>query len=928
MRKLLQIVFWLGSFSAVAQGIHGIDEGQGLMHPSVYAAAEDAFGFAWIGTRDGLYRFNESRAVRVELEGPWGDVDNVQSLLATSDSMLYVGLQGGLALWDVRAHRFGRWKNASELDGMTISALYEDSRGSIWIGTQGDGLWERRKDGTLQRWYGLKDVSALDFVFDFVQDGKQLWIGASGERLWYIDLDLGQLVEAASGPRFSSFRKTVAKSAFGMVYGVEEQGVYVLQEGAWVLLQPEDRLLRPRAVAAHGNQIWISTDGDGLHVWDGQHWLRYSKNDPQLGIGTNQFYNIDRVGEEFWVGSFNGGITCFPLLDEDFTKLRKPEEFVFTSIQSALTLEPSDQELWVGFDGDALVRYELDESMWTPHAVADGAIPRVITSMELHPDGGMWLGTFNEGLWRVDAQGSVIENYMPFTAYGRGLGNANIWSLTYGAGDSLWVGTLGGLYLWDGDQFSQPWSEPWAAGRNIMDLEYDGTYLWVATEFQGLYRIDADLNIQNFEVNAPILDVELWNGEVFLGTEGEGVLHLVDGGFDRLVSGIAYGLEAMGDQFWITSSKGLLQVEMRDGAFDAGTWASSEDLQIGLFNRKALLAFGDELFVGGTGGVVSVDVHANVAKPAPKLAVEELFFDNERANAEVFTGRVERALVAPAGTKVVEASVAILSAFEQPGLSLSYRVVGRGEQWLQVMGNSRVVNVGSLAPGEYSLEVRLSTEAGVELDRVVLPLVQGAFVWQTTWFRVLSVLVILVLGGSGVAVYQDRKLRATKVLLLETERELLEVKAGEAEAKAKQKSDELSFQLLKTSSRVELLQDFKSRLEEESQTGSKSDETKKMLRGLIRELNRELQSENYWEYFEQNYRDLHVDFSEELVRKHPKLTKGEVRLSYLVRQNMSNKEISTVLNVSPAAVEKAKYRLKKKLDLGKDDSLNDYIIGL
>ena len=80
---------------------------------------------------------------------------------------------------------------------------------------------------------------------------------------------------------------------------------------------------------------------------------------------------------------------------------------------------------------------------------------------------------------------------------------------------------------------------------------------------------------------------------------------------------------------------------------------------------------------------------------------------------------------------------------------------------------------------------------------------------------------------------------------------------------------------------------------------------------MTRELNRELQSENYWDHFERNYRELHEEFSANLKKSYPSLTKGEIRLSYLLRQKMSNKEVANVLNVSPAAVEKAKYRLKK-----------------
>ena len=128
-----------------------------------------------------------------------------------------------------------------------------------------------------------------------------------------------------------------------------------------------------------------------------------------------------------------------------------------------------------------------------------------------------------------------------------------------------------------------------------------------------------------------------------------------------------------------------------------------------------------------------------------------------------------------------------------------------------------------------------------------------------------------------------------------------------------------------SSSRIELLQSFRDRLKEERAKAGKGNEVGTFLQSLIRDLNRELQSENYWDHFERNYRDLHDQFSESLVEKHPKLTKGEIRLSYLIRQKMNNKEIATVLNVSPAAVEKAKYRLKKKIYLEKDESLDQYL---
>ena len=176
-----------------------------------------------------------------------------------------------------------------------------------------------------------------------------------------------------------------------------------------------------------------------------------------------------------------------------------------------------------------------------------------------------------------------------------------------------------------------------------------------------------------------------------------------------------------------------------------------------------------------------------------------------------------------------------------------------------------------------------------------------------------------------VYIYQDRKFQSTRLELVEMERELLKSRAAELEVKTEKQKAELSFQLLKTSSRLELLKGFKDRLIRESQKKGLAAEVLQFLKSLTRELNRELQSENYWDHFERNYRELHEEFSANLKKSYPDLTKGEIRLSYLLRQKMSNKEVANVLNVSPAAVEKAKYRLKKKLGIDKGSSLDNFI---
>ncbi|MDG1535007.1 MAG: hypothetical protein P8Q38_04475, partial [Schleiferiaceae bacterium] len=261
------------------------------------------------------------------------------------------------------------------------------------------------------------------------------------------------------------------------------------------------------------------------------------------------------------------------------------------------------------------------------------------------------------------------------------------------------------------------------------------------------------------------------------------------------------------------------------------------------------------------------------------------------------------------------------------GISNAYRIKELGDYWVELPYGTRTIDLQELPPGKYLLEVRSLGANAVE-KTVLISFRIKSFLFQRSWFRVLIFVFIILLIGTAVSFYQDRKYRSTRLKLVETERELLKAKASELEVKSNQQKTELSFQLLKTSSRLELLHSFKERLESESKQKNRSDEVLTFLKSMTREINRELQSENYWDHFERNYRELHEEFSRHLIKQFPKLTKGEVRLCYLIRQKMSNKEIATVLNVSPAAIEKAKYRLKKKIALDKEDALDEFIQGL
>ena len=497
-------------------------------------------------------------------------------------------------------------------------------------------------------------------------------------------------------------------------------------------------------------------------------------------------------------------------------------------------------------------------------------------------------------------------------------------------GDSLWIGTLSGLQYWNGQEFISPFKVPWRVGRNIMDLEFTGSELWVGSEFTGLHSIDRNGGIFSVALDNSVLDLSSYGGQLIIGTEGAGILSYREGILDTVLKNSdytnCYALATGEHYIYATTSLGLGRIQYIDGQWEFELIREIDELQIGLPNRKSLVLKGENLYVGGTKGVAVVNVNDIRTAEVPDLLLTDVYADNEKQSAKLIknTNEVRQPIAFNAGTKSIRFSFELMSPSFQRGVLFHYRLSSNDERWMNLPQGSRIIDLSELDPGKYTIEIS-ATKSGVAPKVLSFDFVIKAFFWQQWWFKLILFVVITFLVGAAVFFFQDRKFRLTRLKLVETERELLKARAAELEVKTEKQKTELSFQLLKTSSRLELLQSFKERLVKESEKKGRSEEVLRFLKGMTRELNRELQSENYWDHFERNYRELHEDFSAKLKAEYPTLTKGEIRLSYLLRQQMSNKEVANVLNVSPAAVEKAKYRLKKKLDLEKGDSLDEFI---
>lgn len=113
----------------------------------------------------------------------------------------------------------------------------------------------------------------------------------------------------------------------------------------------------------------------------------------------------------------------------------------------------------------------------------------------------------------------------------------------------------------------------------------------------------------------------------------------------------------------------------------------------------------------------------------------------------------------------------------------------------------------------------------------------------------------------------------------------------------------------------------------EGAKGNKKDVAASLVK-LQREIETQMNPEHDWDNFSLHFEKVHPSFFRNLKAKHDNITANELRLCAYLLMNMSNKEIALLLYISNEAVQKAKYRLKKKFNLGTDDKLFDYLLSL
>lgn len=176
---------------------------------------------------------------------------------------------------------------------------------------------------------------------------------------------------------------------------------------------------------------------------------------------------------------------------------------------------------------------------------------------------------------------------------------------------------------------------------------------------------------------------------------------------------------------------------------------------------------------------------------------------------------------------------------------------------------------------------------------------------------------LLTLGFGFYGIRQ--KMKRTKI---EKEKINAELQLKESELAFKKK--ELTTHAMHLAKKNEVLEQVKQKAKELKS----SQNIEKGYQQLVQTINFDQQDDKNWESFTQYFEQVHRDFSKIVKEKYPEITKNELRLMALLKMNLSTKEIAIILNISVAGVKKARNRLRKKLGITPEESLETLILSI
>jgi diguanylate cyclase (GGDEF)-like protein len=730
---------------------------QGLLQSRVNAVVQSQDGYLWLGTLEGVARFDGVRFVSLNRRTEPRMTDNrVRAIAEDRGGALWIGTEKGLnRLAGGELTPFGL---AEGMVDEVVWAIAPDPAGGVWVGTEG-GLHRIVGDevGVVAAGGGLTSDRIQALLVDR-RDGA-LWVGTADGGVNRLEHGAVTAVYTVDDGLSSNEISTLFVDRAGRLWVGSQNGTVDSIAGGRVT---------PHPLPVGGFRISaILEDRDG-NLWIGGPALvrlsggRAEVFDEPLGLSNNQVLSLteDREGS-LWIGTHGGGLNR--LKDGKFVGYSTTDGLSHTFVKSVAC--GGDGAIWIGTYGGGLDRLDPATDAIVTYSAADGLATDLVRTIAEGPGGALWVGTTN-GLSRL--AGGRIDTFT--TDDGLAAGAIN--SLAVDSRGDLWIATGSGLVRRHHGAFTTLTVADGLASDQVSAVfeDRDGV-LWVGTYGAGLSRIEGDGRITRMGAAEGLSGLTVLafyqdaDGTVWIGTADGGLGRYRDGRLTAVTT--AQGLDSDVvfqiveddlERLWLASANGVMRVDRREldrlaaGEIDrvtAQVFGAPDGMPSGQCSGgstpNACRAPDGRLWFATSEGLAAIDPARIRTNPLPPPVVVE----QVRVGETVARPGGDGVFDLSPGASRLEIDYTALSFLLPERVRFRYRLEGFDDGWVDA-GARRTAYYTNLPPGRYRFRVIASNGDGVWNRRgATVELGLEPRFWQTWWFAVLVGVVVLgLVGGS------------------------------------------------------------------------------------------------------------------------------------------------------------------------------------
>lgn len=760
---------------ALTQYIH--DEWRaerGLPQDAVQTILQTNDGYIWLGTQEGLARFDGVRFTVFDMSKVKELRDNyILSLYEDGEGGLWIGTRGG-GLTHMLNGKFSTDTTEEGLASNFIQAIYEDRQGNLWIGTS-LGL-SLLKDGEFIS-YKTKDGLSSDNVMSICEDRKDnLWIGTLGGGLNCMRDGRFIAYSIKEGLSSDIVRVVLIDRKDNLWIGTDN-GLNRLKDGKIAIYTIRDGLSSNVIYSIHEDRegsLWIGTQGGGLNRLRDETITSFTMME---GLSNNVILSIfeDHEGS-LWIGTFGGGLNR--LRDGRISTISTKEGLSADLVWTIY--EDCEGAIWMGTQGGGLNKYKNNE--FTYYTTEEGLANNIIRPILMDRSGNLWIGT-DHGLSR-------FKNGK-FTTYTTrdGLSSNSLYSICESNDGSLWIGTRKGLNRLKDGKFTVYTTKDgltndiikviltdregnlWAGTNNGLNCFKNGEFITYTTK-DGLSN--------NFIYSLYEDD----KGVLWIGSRC-GLNRLMDGKItsytveDGMYNDVVFRiLEDGNENLWMSCNKGISKVSKRElndyanGKIDHitsvsfGTNDGMKSRECNGGSQPAGCKTRDgRLWFPTNKGVTVIDPMENTKTnyKSPPVIIEKAFVDGEEISM-----KTEQKTVFPSGTEKFEFHYTGLSYLVPDKVRFKFRLEGYDKTWVDA-GTRRVAYYTNIPPGNYIFRVIACNNNGIwNEEGASFEFYLKHYFYQTSFFYICCGLCIVgaSLGGFRIRVrrMKSRERRLTRLV--------------------------------------------------------------------------------------------------------------------------------------------------------------------